>query len=268
MNKYVLENSCEFDRLETQSRVAAYDFVKELSFFKPKETGNILDAGCGSGIVSRHLAERYPHSKILGCDFSDDRVRTAIEKGAQIPNLRFQTENLLRLSFDNNHFDGIVCRYVLEHFNENDRTKVLLELFRSTKPNGILNAIDVDGLLYNLFPQTDLVSGVLAKLSLERPIDTFVGRKLPRLVQLAGFTNIHYKIETHTFQGETLKVEFNQLKSRFSQLMPFLKTFIGAEKIAETFVAEYLNCLKLPGAVLFYNMFSVVGTKPNLKKEV
>lgn len=263
---YVLESSSEFERLEKQSQNDAYDCSVELSEYTPKKNAIILDAGCGSGLVSRYLAETYSHTKVTGADFSEDRVRQAREHSKGIKNLNFQTENLNRLSFDHSHFDTVVCRYVLEHLSKDDLPRTLREFYRCLRPNGKIVAIDVDGFIYNLFPQTELVSKVIAELIAKQPLDMHIGRKLPHFMVKAGFENITWRIDTQSFQGERLQTELQLIKERFDQAMPFLISFLGSEETAKKFVKEYFESANQPGAVLYFNKFVVTGEKPGLRK--
>ena len=129
MSNYVLENTKEFERLEKQSQNEAYDYRAELRGFTPKETGRILDAGCGSGVVARYLAQLYPNASISGCDASIDRVTQATILAQDIPNLKFRVENLNQMTSQNSSYDAIVCRYVLEHLPEEACATTLQEFY-------------------------------------------------------------------------------------------------------------------------------------------
>jgi ubiquinone/menaquinone biosynthesis C-methylase UbiE len=257
---YVLEDEKEFERLEKQSRQDAYNYEKELASFHPKDFGIIFDAGCGSGVVSRHLAKKYPNAKILGSDFSAQRVDQAKAEAKGISNLQFQVEDLTRLGFENASFHASICRYVLEHMNPASRAKAISELFRCLKSGGQLCIVDVDGFLFNLFPQTALMEEIFGKLATEKPFDLHVGRKIPSLLADAGFQNIAYRIEAHSFQGKELTSEIEQMRSRFELSRPFFNEFVGLDK-ANAFIDDYFACLNTPQAVLFHNMFIVTAQK-------
>jgi len=264
--KYVLENSAEFDRLEKQSQNKFYNYESELSQFKPKTGGTILDAGCGSGIVSRYLAKTHPTSSVVGCDFSEIRVAQAAEIAKGIKNLHFRKENLTQLDFDHSSFDAIACRFVLEHLNETDLPKVISEFYRCLRPNGIICAIDIDGLLSNVFPKTKLMDKVFSKIDSVTTINFKIGREIPHLLYQSGFSNVSWRIEPMQFQGEDLRHEIELLKERFEQAMPFLVSVVGNEGDAKAFVHDYFESLRSPNAVLFYNKFIVQGSKRGLSK--
>jgi tRNA A58 N-methylase Trm61 len=65
---YELEHHTEFDRLEKQATIATYDYRSELSGLQIENGAVILDAGCGSGVVSRYLASLDRTSTVVACD--------------------------------------------------------------------------------------------------------------------------------------------------------------------------------------------------------
>ena len=90
---YALESKTEFERLEHQSTFPKYDYKKELEGFTTLSPGStVLDAGCGSGVVSRYLATSNPNANVIGCDFSKQRVELARDAAQSIPNVSFETK--------------------------------------------------------------------------------------------------------------------------------------------------------------------------------
>jgi cyclopropane fatty-acyl-phospholipid synthase-like methyltransferase len=260
---YVLEHENEFERLERQSHSSAYNYIDELKGVHFSRRGKILDAGCGSGIVTRYLAECFPEATIKGCDASPDRVREAEQASKHLKNASYSSQNISNLTFNSNYFDNIVCRFVFEHLGEGTREKVMSELIRCLKPKGTLCVIDIDGLLFNLFPQTPYVSKTLEILQKVLPVDLFMGRKLPHILEKSGLTKLSWRIETVQFQSDLLLEEMEIINQRFMQTRPILTTLLGSEKKVDRFFEEYLSCLKEKGTVLFYNKFIVTGRKAN-----
>jgi ubiquinone/menaquinone biosynthesis C-methylase UbiE len=259
---YVLEDKKEFERLEQQSQIDAYNYQDELRDFKPSPRGKILDAGCGSGIVSRYLSKRFPNAKIFGCDASTDRIEKAKQAASKVTSLEISQQDLTHLTYRTNEFDGIVCRFVLEHLPPTVRDQALHELMRCLKPKGTLCLVDIDGLVYNIYPQSPLVAEVLNTLHKVLPVDLNIGRKLPSLVTTLGLTHVSWRVEAMQFHGEDLELEIENIKQRFAQATPLLTSVIGSERKTLQFQSEYIHSLEKPGAVLFYNKFIVIGKKP------
>lgn len=262
---YVLESRKEFDRLEKQSQTDLYDFRRELSYFPLPQKGKILDAGCGSGIVARYIASICPDAQVMGCDQSSERVEQAKKSAQNISNLTFQKESIKKLSFKDHAWDAIVCRFVLEHLDETGVKTAVSELFRCTKPGGQVCLIDIDGYLFNIFPQTPTISKFLKQLVLKRPADLQIGRKLPSLMVEAGFEHVSWKIETMQCTGSALTQEKELLTERMEHTLPTVQSLLGSKKKAIQFRDEYLGLLEREGTSLFYNKFIVLGYKPSLK---
>lgn len=265
MKAYVLEDLKEAERLERQSQNELYSYQNELRDFVPVEDGIILDAGCGSGIVSRYLSSKYSKARVIGCDFSLDRVNFCKNHTERYENLSYQFEDLSKLTFETASIDSIVLRYVIEHFPEVTRNAVLPELFRVLRPNSHIHVVDTDGFILNSFPQTPLVQKVCHELNTKKPIDLNIGRKIPYFLEQAGFVDIQWRVETQVFQDEALEFEKKMLEERLQQSLPFLGEFLGSKSTALTFTLEYLENLNLKNSVLFYNKFIVNGKKPGLR---
>jgi|GEM_PF-1024484 len=264
MAKYVLEDKKEFDRLEAQSKLPQYDFreeLKDLPHLPPNS--QILDAGCGSGIVSRYLAERFSESKVCGLDASEMRVTQARQAEAPSSRLEFQSAKLTALPFQDCTFDLIICRFVLEHMGEADQKNALRELLRCLKSGGTLFAIDLDGLLLNIHPQTPLVAQSLKKLQQYSTVDFQMGRKIPKLLADAKFTDIKTRVQAMHFTNDALGGEIQNTLDRFNQARPLLLNILGTE--AEIFEKEYVASLREKGSVLFYNKFIVQARKESPK---
>jgi len=95
-----------------------------------------LDAGCGTGTLSRWLAEQG--CKVEGVDAADEMLQVARRSQAsKALSVTFrQVETIEALPFPANSFDGVLCSSVLEYV-PNPRA-CLHELERVLCPNGVL----------------------------------------------------------------------------------------------------------------------------------
>jgi SAM-dependent methyltransferase/predicted GNAT family acetyltransferase len=265
-NDYVLESPQEFQRLEEQSAQPEYDFRGDLPALVLPPGARILDAGCGSGIVSRYLAERYPDACVTGIDRAGQRIAQATEAARHVQNLVFVEGDLTDPSTASDLSPGafafIVCRFVLEHLSAEGRATALARLRRSLAPGGVLCLIDVDGLFYNLYPTTERVRAGFAVLRDAAGFDLTVGRKLPRLLHDAGFVSIDWRAVAMGFTGASLASEARRVEQRLVQARPALAALLGDEDRLAGFIDDYLAALREPGAVLFYNRFVVTAITP------
>ena len=95
---------------------------------------DILDIGCGGGLISEPLARLG--AKVTGIDFVEKNIKIA-KSHAKSKNLKInymcQDIELLNL---NKKFDVIIMFEILEHLE--DWKKFLINIKRSLKPNGII----------------------------------------------------------------------------------------------------------------------------------
>lgn len=124
---------------------------------------NILDVGCGPGIVSMQLAE-LGHS-VTSVDISDDMLECARKNvrnnGLDID---FRKGNAMALDFGDGEFDAVVSDYMLWTVPEPER--VISEWHRVLKENGTLAYTDGDWFHDPLStPMRTRVSGMFLRMT-------------------------------------------------------------------------------------------------------
>ena len=98
---------------------------------------NVLEWGCGPARVIRHLQKGFgPDAKVFGSDYNKETISWCIEN---IPECKFILNSLYPpLSLDSDFFDFIYSISVFTHLSESVSLQWIAELFRITKPGGIL----------------------------------------------------------------------------------------------------------------------------------
>jgi ubiquinone/menaquinone biosynthesis C-methylase UbiE len=92
----------------------------------------VLDAGCGAGIpISQMLSERF---QVTGVDFSEAQVDLATQN---VPNAQFLCEDMTKLDFPEDTFDGITSYYAIIHIPREEHQKLLANFYRILKPGGL-----------------------------------------------------------------------------------------------------------------------------------
>ena len=92
----------------------------------------VLDAGCGAGIpISQKLSERF---QVTGVDFSEAQIELAKKN---VPNATFLCEDMAKLDFPENTFDGITSYYAIIHIPREEHQALLANFHRMLKPGGI-----------------------------------------------------------------------------------------------------------------------------------
>jgi ubiquinone/menaquinone biosynthesis C-methylase UbiE len=92
----------------------------------------VLDAGCGAGIpISQMLSERF---EVTGVDFSEAQIELAKKI---LPNAQFLCEDITKLDFPDEMFEGIVSYYAIIHIPREEHQPLLANFYRMLKAGGI-----------------------------------------------------------------------------------------------------------------------------------
>lgn len=95
----------------------------------------VLEWGCGSGRLSRHLIDRFPDARVCGVDIDGDAVAWA---GAHLRGHFVRCQTLPPLPFDDGSFDLIVGLSVMSHLTAPFQELWLQELRRVLRPGGVV----------------------------------------------------------------------------------------------------------------------------------
>lgn len=87
----------------------------------------VVDAGCGTGLLTYHLARRG--ARVIGIDFAENAIKVARKKYKH-PNLEFRCMNIKKLTGE---YDAIVSLGMLEHL---DLPLMMLRQFKSLVKRG------------------------------------------------------------------------------------------------------------------------------------
>ncbi|MFD1144867.1 class I SAM-dependent methyltransferase [Larkinella insperata] len=100
----------------------------------------VLDVGCGSGAITRGIAERVgPQGRVLGIDPGETLIADAQRHTAEVPQLAFQQADLFNFETDE-RFDMVTCARVLQWLNRPE--EALVRMKNLLKPGGILAVLD------------------------------------------------------------------------------------------------------------------------------
>jgi SAM-dependent methyltransferase len=232
------------------------EFQHELHGFHAAPYGVILDAGCGAGDVTRHLAERFPTNIVIGIDGSAVRIAQA-RAGRRLPNIAFSAGDLRRLKLDDDSIDQVVCRFALQALDADGRRAVLGEFLRVLKPGGAIVAVDFDGFTSDLSPATALLETAEREMQGGRLADLPVGRQLPALLRAAGFEDIQAHVERASAHGGA-----ERHAARFTFDEAAFDAAFGAAGTGRQLHLDLAACLALPQAVLQYYKAVVLAAKP------
>ena len=183
-----------------------------------KTKRNILDAGCGTGVITYDIAS-LTTGDVTGIDIDSEKLEHAklLLSGTSVNLIQ---ANVLQLPFKDETFDLVLFSVLLMHVKNQQRA--VNEMTRVTKKNGIVLATmesDHAGALY--YPDSKVHPLFLKDLE-EMGSDQCMGRKLKYLFCNAGLRT-EIGLSTHVFDVMN--------KSITEQLTEFLNRFWVAEKL-------------------------------------
>lgn len=103
----------------------------------------ILDIGCGTGLLTARIAERYPDHKVIGIDASRPMIDVARNKRSRA-NCSFQLALAEDLPFADDSFTAVTSALFFHHVNHSLKRQTLKEVFRVLKAEGELLVADMD----------------------------------------------------------------------------------------------------------------------------
>lgn len=103
------------------------DFISRIPL-----VGRVLDAGCGNGAYSRYLSDKF---KVVGIDISEKQIELARQNA---PNAEFICEDMTKVKFPDEYFDGILSYYSIIHIPRDEHYELLSNFYRMLKFNGVV----------------------------------------------------------------------------------------------------------------------------------
>jgi trans-aconitate 2-methyltransferase len=97
----------------------------------------VLDAGCGSGRVTKLLLERLPEGRVIGVDAARSMIAKAREAIGRDERVELEVRDLLDLELDRDVdaiFSNATFHWILDH------DRLFARLFAALRPGGVLEA--------------------------------------------------------------------------------------------------------------------------------
>lgn len=193
-------------REETTTRLFMRGADTHARFFLPylKPGFNLLDAGCGPGVITSDLARIVDPGEVVGVDVEKTQVEKAeshaVEQG--VGNVRFQTASIYDLPFPDEKFDAVFSHAVMEHLDNPD--KAIIELKRVLKSGGVLGIRCGDMGAFMVSPDDPVLNRMFElweKVYWHHGRDPRFGRNLLAALRKAGFSDIESSSSSDMWTG-------------------------------------------------------------------
>jgi phosphoethanolamine N-methyltransferase len=100
----------------------------------------VLDLGCGTGGITRFLAEEYDPARIVGIDVDAGLIARAAKAATGLGNVSFRTVAPGPLPFADGSFDVVFSKDAMVHIA--DKEALFADIFRILRPGGRVAASD------------------------------------------------------------------------------------------------------------------------------
>jgi 2-polyprenyl-3-methyl-5-hydroxy-6-metoxy-1,4-benzoquinol methylase len=154
----------------------------------------LLDYGCGDGTFLRIISDLF--SEAVGTDISRKQITDCQKRYSGVPKLSFCLTDDLNSEQYHSYFDSAVCMEVLEHCLPDNLEKVILDLKRVVKTNGlIIISVPIEiGASLVLKQTIRSVAGLLRQGDYAKSIEHHTGVEFLKMVFATKSTSIERPI--------------------------------------------------------------------------
>ena len=205
-----------------------------------------------------------PEGHVIGVDTNGDFLDYARARAAEegITNVDFRSGDIFSLPFDNDSFDLVWCKHVLQWVNE--PVQAVQEFRRVTRPGGVVVCCHFDGFGITHYPVDDTLQHN-AEALFSHTVDPNIGRKCFAMFRQAGLADITVNFEPDPLYTVAGAIDLDRRRNWEVQLaaaLPAAVEVLGSEQAAADFVDRFLAYHDNPETFTACNLYFVSGTVP------
>lgn len=188
--KFFGNTSKSYDRVVTWATFGRDKYWKKEILKKIPSVSSVLDLACGTGILTRLIADVYPNAKIIGVDIMQNYLDVAKTNSQNYGNITFVNQDAEKLNLDLK-FDCITSSYIPKYCDAETLVKVCI---KHLKNDGMIIFHDFiypkNSSVKNLW---DLYFVVLNFIGIFIPSWKDVFRDLPKLIRSTSWLDDYEK---------------------------------------------------------------------------
>lgn len=189
----------ELERLRVQTLLGWHKEARGLAWFGLRDGMSVLELGSGPGFVTEQLLGMLPHSVITALEIDPLMIDIAEKhlRDLRADRVRFVAASIMQIPLPEASYDFAFARFLFQHLP--DPVAAAKEVLRVLKPGGKLVIHDVDGEIGGVVdpapsPEATAILEKAGKLQTQKGGNAQIGRRLPRILKAAGFTNVDLDI--------------------------------------------------------------------------
>ena len=263
MTTYLMEHPLEAERLELKTK--REKILEELKLVPLHPGMDVLDVGCGTGAVTRILAERVSPGRVVGLDLSEERLSVAREIAEEqgISNVEYVRADVRDLDPKDKTFDLAYSRCLFQYLSGKAGEDTLAAMKRLAHPGGRVTVADIDGNHLYRYPLNEEWERLLDKLVHgveEIGFDAFVGRKLYSMFRKVGLEDIQVNIlPYYLLAGRADATSVRVWEMKIQILERRLAQIFGTSERVGELADRFIRDLRDEDTILYNFLFLVQG---------
>jgi ubiquinone/menaquinone biosynthesis C-methylase UbiE len=240
-----------------------------VSFLPQLKPGmRLLDVGCGTGVITREAALQVAPGEVIGIDRQEAQIEAAKRWVAtnEIRNLQYKLGDAETLPFQDDQFDGVYCRFLLEHVK--DPKKVVSEMCRAARPGAWVCACEWEADCLVNYPESKPIEQTWHGIyCLQERVggDPWIARRLYGIFKNAGLTQVRVEGRAWTIsaeQKERMQLYVDGAREIIRQTSNRLLTDrLLTQDILQLADSDYGRLLRSPTAFVLHAFCCATGTK-------